>query len=502
MGCVIGTKIGRAIAGMLLGLMCLLGQTSAAMGQGVSGEELLEAARTAIQSGDRTGFATVAEGAGVLALGFVNVRVAVLRREIANAVASGDISPTVGGERLETLADIQSRLAEAKNRAIGGHRDQGKKPFGGTFTSNVPLGPTLPAAAVLTLNRGAEFIVKPDIWAGGRANPVVTGSQLTVRFDPGGPSLTNLTFATGSFDINGMPSGPNTLVLRPNTVGRGELNLATGEFQARYEGLLTNNLYPATNPIRVFSEVAGFVGPDPTQVFLTATEPMIVPGVPGAPPLDSRGMAYIATMATFDQGSRLLTFRDNLTREPAPDVSIVRTQDGTYISEPDPREPLVGASFELDPLRFLGLNEAGRFVFEDAGFTIVNQDGILARGELSDIGIDPSSFRFTAAITFDELPGEFLSPFLRSWALAPDIQLLGPAATLDLVFATEGFTFTGASPTDFINGFPRVPEPSTAALVAVASLALLGYHWCRSTRRGGSKTPSRNIVSGIPRMSR
>jgi PEP-CTERM motif len=481
MGNLTGSRARRVVVGTLLGLMCSVGKISSAMGQGASGDELLEAARTAIQSGDRTGFATVAEGAGVAALGFVNVRVFVLRREIATAAASGDITPAQAGERLETLADIQSRLAEAKNKNLGGHPDQGKKPFAGTFTSNVALVPTAPAAATLSLDRGAEFILKPNIWGGGIANPAVTGSQVNIRLDPSGLSLTSLTFAMDSFDIKGVPSGPNTMALRPNTTGRGELDLTTGEFQARYEGLLTNNLYPASNPIRVFSEVAGFLGRDPTQVFLNATEPMIIPGVPGAPPLDKAGMAYIATIAAFDQRSGLLAFRDNLNLEQPPDVSIVRTKDGAYISESDAREPLVGARFQLDPLKFLGVNGAGRFLFADSRFSIFNQDGTLATGQLSDIGIDPSSFLFTAEIAFDKA-GELLSPFLQSWELAPEIQLLGPAATLDLVSATEGFTITAASPIDFINGFPRVPEPTTLLLLGsgLAGLGVLRYRRSRT----------------------
>lgn len=464
----------RAIAAILVGFLSIVPRIAA----GQSGEELLEAARTAIQSGDRTGFATLAEGAGILALGVVNVNVAVLRREIATAVAGGDITPAQGLERLETLNDLQSRLAEAKNKKTDGHKDQGKKPFAGRFTSDVLLGPTLPPAATLTLQRGSEFIVNPRIWGDGIANPAVLDAQIIAQTNAGNIALTGLTFHTGSFDINGVPSGPNTASLRPGTTGTGALDPLTGEFQARYEGLLVNNLYPSTNPILYFSEVSGFLSPNLTEAFISTTEPMIVPGVPGQPPIDDRGMAYIATAATFDPASGLLSFGDNLDASLIPDVSLVRTPDGKYVSEAGGEESLVGASFLIDPLRFAGQDSAGRFLFADSQFSIFNASGTFASGQLTDIGIDPSSFSFTADVAFDDVMNALSSSFIEDWQAAPTLQLLGPVATLDLVSATEGFVLAGSSPVDFTNASPTaVTEPGTLLLFGTSLLGLFACAW-------------------------
>jgi len=460
----------------------------------VTGEELLEAARTAIQSGDRTGFATVLEGAAVATLGFVNVKIAVLRREIAQNLADGTISAEQAGTRLETLSDLQSRLAEKKSAALGGHRDQGKKPFSGLFTPSVPLGPSLPTEVTLTLSQGSEFIVKPDIWSGGIVSPAVTNTQLTVRTDQGALKLTGLTFGAGSFDIVGAPSGPNVASLRPGTTGQGEVNSTTGEFQARYEGSLVNTLYPSGRPIVFFGEATGFISPDRSQVLLSTTEPMIVPGGPGQPPIDRLGMAYIATRATFDPASRALFFTDNVDPSLSPDVSIVRTPEGNYIADRLAGEPLVGARFLIDPLSFLGRDSTGRFLFADSHFSIFDSDGTFAAGQLTGIGIDPSSYLFTAGVVFDELSDALPSSFISNWRAAPFLQLLGPEATLDLVSATEGFLLAGSSPIDFINASPIVPEPSMLLLLGSSLIGLAGIAWRR--RHRSIESPADGVTQG------
>lgn len=422
-----------------------------------TGEQLLEAARRAIESADPTEFTTVLNGAAVLAMGFVNVRIAVLRREIALAVAEGRIDTAKAGQRLETLADIQSRLAEAKNGKLEKHHpDQGQEPFSGRFVSDVPLVPPFPPKITLTLqpDSSTSFVVSPDIWGAGIVNPKVANARLDVEIGTKEFSVTNFDQEFDSFDINGTPSGPNRVLMLPGTSGSFEFDPETGSFEARYSGLLVNDLYPGENPIHFFSDVAGFVlSTDPRQIFVsTESEPMIVPGAPGVPPVDNLGMAYIPTRAIFDPVRSQLNFRDSVSTEFNPSVSIVRTPDGTYISEVGDLEPLVGAKFVIDPLIFLRRDgDTGAYLFADSQFSIVNSNQF-ARGRLTDIKIDPQSFLFTAAVVLDTSEGN--SPFIEAWRSAPGIQLLGPAATLDLVSATEDFSVAGSSPIDFINVAP------------------------------------------------
>jgi hypothetical protein len=253
---------------------------------------------------------------------------------------------------------------------------------------------------------------------------------------------------------------------RPGTTGTFEFDPATNAFHVTFEGLLVNNLYPKTNPISTFDDVTAFLMPNQSQLLVFDDAPMIVPGVPGEPPINNLGMAYIPTRATFDPPSKLLTFGNDLAIGLVPDVSLVRTPEGTYVNETGSAEPVVGASFSINPLQFLGQDSTDRFLFGDSSFSIFNSSGAFASGRLTDIGIDPLSFSFTADVTLDDVPGELFSPFIQNWAVSPTISLLGPVATLDLVSATEGFSVAGGSPTDFINASrSQVPEPSTLMLL-------------------------------------
>ena len=381
----------RAVIKILVLHFFFLSHGAATAAQDVSGEQLLEALRTALQTGDKTGFATLLEGASIAALGFVNVKVAVLRREIAQAYAEGRITGPEAGNRMETLTDLQSRLAEEKRRLTGGHQDQGDEPFFGRFTSDVQLGSNLPPEVNLTLTEGSSFIVKPETLGGGIVNPAITDAKIGVQIGPEEFELSEFSFGLESFDINGMASGPNTVSMRPNTSGTFQFEPTTGEFQARYEGVLVNDLYPETNPILFFSDVTGFVMPDQSEVLVFTTEPMIVPGVPGEPPVDSLGMAYIPTIATFDPVSNELTFGDNLDSGLAQDVALVRTPEGMYVSDFGVVEPLIGATFLVDPLQFLGQQSMGPYLFADSRFSIFNPQGVFATGLLTGIHIEVKS---------------------------------------------------------------------------------------------------------------
>jgi hypothetical protein len=358
-----------------------------------TGEQLLEAARRAIESGDPTEFTTVLNGAAVLALGFVNVRIKDLRNRIATALAEGTINREKAAEMLETLANIQSRLAEAKNgRLERHHRDQGHEPFFGTFMSDVPIVPPVSPKITLTLqpDSSISFIVRPDIWGRGIVKPKVINARLDVEIGEGKFSVTNSDEEFDSFDINGTPSGPNRVLMLPGTNGSFQFDPQTGSFEARYSGLLVNDLYPAENPIHFFSDVAGFVLPEqPQQIFVsTETEPMIVPGIPGEPPVDNLGMAYIPTRAMFDPLTSQLTFSDSVSTESTPSVSIVRTPDGRYIFEIGALEPLIGAKFRIDPLIFLRRDDGtGAYLFANSHFSIVNSKNV-ASGQLTNIKID------------------------------------------------------------------------------------------------------------------
>jgi hypothetical protein len=201
-------------------------------------------------------------------------------------------------------------------------------------------------------------------------------------------------------------------------------------------------------------------------------EPMIVPGAPGGPPTDLPGIAFIATRVSFDPALQQLQFRENTDPSDAPDVSVILTPDGVFAGGVGSGEPVAGATFVLDPLVFSDFNlETGRFEFSDATFQIMAGEATLASGQLANIGIDPEQYLFTASLALDDLPPGVDSPFLDALAaFLPQILLLTPDATAQLLRGSDSFTSVYQSPTHLMVIAALVPEPSVIVLLALAGV--------------------------------
>lgn len=375
------------------------------------------------------------------------------------------------------------------------HDDQGEDPFSGTFMSNIPISSFIAGASnelILSLNTNSSnlTLTGPEIWGEPIIKPKMIEATITVTRNPntGAFEIIEQIFSFESFEVNGIQTGENFISNRPNSNSNFEFDLSTGTINAYNEQQLINNLYPETNPILIFSNNVGNIVSD-FEIFINSdSDPMIVPGVPGEPPINNLGMAYISTIASFDSQIGLITFHDNLSNGLISDVSIVRSSDGQYFSMPTNLESLVGASFEIEPLEFLDtdLGQDGRshYFFSDARFSLFNSEGIFASGLLTNIKIETNFYGFTGDVVLDSDQAFLSSPFMNIWRLNPTIQLLGPLATESLISSTNRFTQDGISDTDFTNLEPEpVHEPPTILGTAVA----FGFFMYFKKRKQGNR---------------
>ncbi|GCA77357.1 hypothetical protein MiTe_04211 [Microcystis aeruginosa NIES-2520] len=358
------------------------------------------------------------------------------------------------------------------------HNTQGRDPFVGTFRSVTPISDFLNGQSSnlnlsLDVNTSKIELTGPEIWGEQTLSPNLIDGNISVErnLNSGSFTIKGYSIRFDSFPINGMPSGINTIT--PNR-SQFDFNLSTGKIDVYSEEEITNDLYPEANPILVFSYTQGQIVSDYEIQFTSNNDPMIVPGVTGQPPSYPLGMAYIGTIASFNSNTGLLIFRDNLGNGLTPDVSIVSSPNDTYYSSPTNSETLVGASFSVEPLRFLGVdtNDSDlRYLFSDARFSLFNSNGIFASGVLRNISIETYSFGFTGDVFLDKDTNFLSSPFIDRWRSNPTIQLLGPLATNLLLASTDDFIMDGTSGIDFTNLEPKVPEPSsTLSLLALGTL--------------------------------
>jgi len=359
----------------------------------------------------------------------------------------------------------------------GDHDTQGPTdPFLGVFRTNTPISSLLNGQSSqlnlsLDVNASRIELFGPEIWGEPTVTPNLIDGRISIERDSvsGNFTISDYFINFDSFPINGIESGINTI---STYTSQFDFNLSTGEINAYSEERLTNNLYPSSNPILSFSHTLGKIVSDYEIQVFSDNSPFIVPGVPGQPPSYPLGMAYIATIASFDSNTGLVTFADNLGNGLISDVSIVSSPEGIYYSSPTDSEALVGARFNIEPFSFLGvdmINSYPRYIFSDARFSLFNSDGIFASGILKNISIETYSFGFTGDVVLDNI--NFLSsPFIDRWRSNPTIQLLGSLASSKLITSTIDFTQNGTSGIDFTNLEP-VPEPtSTLSLLALGTL--------------------------------
>jgi hypothetical protein len=196
-------------------------------------------------------------------------------------------------------------------------------------------------------------------------------------------------------------------------------------------------------------------------------------------------VGFVATRVSFDPVAGTLAFHENTNPASVPDVSVVLMPNGVFGRAVGSGEPVIGANLAIAPLLFHGLNAAtGRYEFGDSTFTLSGTAGVFAQGELTDIGIDPNTFAFTAQVHFDLLSGALDSPFVQAWEANLDLLTLQtPSGVLDLLALTQNFTVVGMSDTDFIVLATSVPEPSSLILLAIGGLALGGLAVARRRAR-------------------
>ena len=380
------------------------------------------------------------------------------------------------------------------------HKDQGVEPFSGIFQSNVSLNP-LPSSLTLSLNTSSSTstIWGPIIWGEPLINTSISEATIGVSLNQttGEFEVTNFIYKIDPFDINGVSSGQNFITPRPGIDGKFEFDSGTGKLDVRLEEILTNDLYPNTNPILIFSNAEGQIISDTEILFTTTSDLMIVPGVPNQPPIDAQGMAYIPTVAFYDANTNLLTFKDNLLLASNPDVSIVRTPGGTYLSTPGLTEPLVGATYQIQPLQFLGEDNNGCYRFSDSSFSIFNSDGVFIQGRLTNTGFCTDTFNFTSNAILEPLSNPLFSPFIERWIADPFplLQLLSPEGTNALLGITGDFSVSGSSPIDAINLIPKTPESSN-----ILGLFAIGVVGAASTLKRKLK-PSKSTEKETTKVS-
>jgi hypothetical protein len=449
----------------------------------VTGSQLEAAAVTAVENGvPGSDFVTLLEGAAVGVKAYLNTKIYAMRRNITIQLGCAEITWEQADLRYQRLTDIQERLEKAKNGEKPDDPDKGKEPFYARFTSNVPLTVPLPPSLKLTLVPGTAvaYLVDPPIWGGGWSNPPVLGATMDVGAAPGpsgGFVLSSFSFSLGSFLINGSPSGTNTVVPRPGAPPgtfaiTGPVGPTMLEFLAFFEGEVQNQIYGPTNPIVYLSDVQGYVDLATSQVVVTTSEPMIVPGAPGVPKIDAVGRLDAGARAVFDATAGRLTFGENTDLSLVPDVTVVRDAGGTYFSHAGQGEPVIGASLSLGALQYLGTDPSGAYRFADAAFSITDPSGTYVSGTLTDVHLDPVSLCFTSAAVLDPGTGNLSSPFLDGWRLLadPTVRFMSPIGAADLIEGTQGFTSNWTTGSDWIS---LTPEPATLSLLALGGLTIL-----------------------------
>jgi hypothetical protein len=442
---------------------------------GPTAAEILEAARIAIQTQiPGSEFLSLLEGADIIEVAAVNIKIRNEQIRILYDEQDGKISSQVANERLDRLNEILSRLQDAKYRALGPHKDGGQEPSFDRFTSSVPLASPLPKSVVLTLKpeSSSSFFTNPAIWGGGFTQLSTLNGQLKIKNDDNGFSVEDISYTIGSFGVNGQLTGTNQISIRPGSGISFTFDSATRSFTASYEGLMTNNLYPSYNPIVFFSDVSGLIMNGGTEVAIwTISEPAIIPGAPGQPPVDYSGMAYAPTKAVFDAQQGSLRFVDNIDVSKTPDISIERDAGGVYRSTHSALSELVDTRLSIDPLRYLGKGLDGSYLFSSERFTISNTNGPIIIGRLLNPHIDPHTYQFTATSAVDYFDTSIDDEFTESFVADGMMQLLGPVTTAELLMESNLFTANAESATDFIN--IHVPEPSSVSImfIGLGSLA-------------------------------
>ena len=388
-------------------------------------------------------------------------------------------------ERIDAFLDALE-LVTAETASGRGNVYPMNDPFYGRYKSDTPLQLPLPPQVTFSLDvsTAATNIIKSARIGGDVERPEVLGSSITIDVDGLNLSVSDFTFDFASFDINGVPTGINRGFIPAGGQLFAEFSPEFDRFVAHAEGRITNDLYPESRPMFVFEDIEGFVylpfGREEAAVY-GLNEPIITPGLPGGPPTTRLGEAIVATRVEFDEATRTLVFHENTDPSLDPDVSIVLSPTDVFAHGLGDGEPLVGAHVSIAALELIGTDPAtGRFLFEDAAFEISGAGGTFAGGQLTDVGIDPVTYAFTALVEFEDIPGAVESPFIDQWRRGPVIDLLGPQGTLQLLALTDDFSISAMTNTDFIH-LTAIPEPSTLTIAllvtgVVASLAV-GRRW-------------------------
>lgn len=447
---------------------------------GAAGQQLLGAAQAAVENaGKYSDFTTILSGANVGAMAYVNVKIYVMRRDIATKSALGEIDEATAGEQMIRLTNIQNDLERAKNSDMYKERKpNGGEPFFGIFTSNVPLSP-LPPSCTLTLvpSTAVSYLRNPEIWGLGTSNPTEQGAVIQIASTAGGYSLVHMSEVSGPFPINGISSGMNYTNPRPSVLPGPILLTAPVsptmlEFEAHFEGELTNDLYPASNPIVFLADVQGYIDTVSNSVWICTTEPMIVPGAPGQPPMDNFGEMDIGTRAVYDAIAQTLSFRENTDINLLPDVTLVRDQNGNHYSHLVSPEPTIGATASIASITYLGMDLAGVHRFSDAAFSISDPNGTYASGMFTNIHLDPVTMDFLATPLFVASELDLSSPFLDRWKALENAEVIfmSRVGAADLLAGSADFTTGWVCESNWVC---LVPEPATVMLLAVGVAAML-----------------------------
>ncbi|HEX2473433.1 MAG TPA: hypothetical protein VHK01_01730, partial [Lacipirellulaceae bacterium] len=395
-------------------------------------------------------------------------RLVFLKMQTQTQEKNGDITPPFANQVYNRINQLLARTDGAVSTPDSGTDSLlGADPFYGRFTPLLPLSLPFPAQASFRLSQGAGnagvTIVRPGLWGGGTQDVTVLDSRVTVAHENGVFRLMDFETTLSPFFVNGVSSGTNRGFVPPGGQVWSSVDLAAGEFVAYAEGVIVNDLYPASRPIFVFQDIDGFVnfsrGGEVTA--FADNEPMIIPGLPPGP-ISDRPIAWIATRARFDAATAELRLMENTDNTLLPDVSVVLQPDAVFgLGLDNTNEPLVGASMAIDPLEFLARDAEGTFHFADAAFRLSEGDGTFVRGRLSDVHIDADELLLLAEIALDDPAGTLASPFIEAWRQqGPLGVLLGRLGVIDLLAATNDFTQTGTSQTDFIVLSIDIPEPT------------------------------------------